>query len=154
MRDLQPVGRDDDTKDAMTTAPIAIGDDPRRIREHLLRSCELATTHGLPSVVVGVAGHEGDLLAPELISFMQSALRVEDTIFRMTRERAVLFLADVDRAQGEAIVSRLLAEFARRFPAARAPQVALGFFEVRPGCGMLLVKDVLPAVFAGSDEAH
>jgi len=130
-----------------TTPSAALGDDPRRIREHLLRSCELANHHGLPSVIVGVAGAEGDLLAPELIGYVESALRVEDTIFRMTRERAVLFLADVDRARAEEIVGRLLRDFGRRFPAADPPRVGIGYFEVRPGCEELLVKDVLPAVF-------
>lgn len=132
----------------------ALGDDPREIREHLLRSCELANDHGLSSVVVGVAGPEGDLLAPELITFMQSALRVEDSIFRMTRERAVLFLADADRARAEEIVARILEDFARRFPASDPPRIALGYFEVRPGCATLLVKDVLPVVFPPRDRTR
>jgi len=122
-------------------------DDPRQIREHLLRSCHLARTHGLPSVVVGLAGAEGDLLAPELIDYLESALRVEDAIFRMTRERAVLFLADVNRAQAEGIVARLVHEFSERFPAASLPEVSLGYFQVDPGSSELLVRDVLPAVF-------
>jgi len=123
------------------------GDDPRQVREHLLRSCHLARAHGLPSVVVGLAFAEGDLLAPELIDYLESALRVEDAIFRMTRERAVLFLADVDRAQAEGIVARLVREFNGRFPAASLPEVSLGYFQVDPGSNELLVRDVLPAVF-------
>jgi len=139
---------------ASSTPSAALSDDPREIREHLLRSCELANHHGLPSVVVGVAGSEGDLLAPELIGYMQSALRVEDAIFRMTRERAVLFLADVDRSRAEEIVARLLHEFGRRFPAASSPRICLGYFEVRPGCEQLLVKDVLPAIFSSPDRSR
>jgi hypothetical protein len=123
------------------------GDDPRQIREHLLRSCDLATSHGLPSVVVGLAGPEGDLGVPEFLTFVQSALRVEDAIFRLTRERAVLFLADVNRDQAAEIVQRLASDFAGRFPAVAEPDLVVGTFEVQPGQRTLLVKDVLPAVF-------
>ncbi len=123
------------------------GDDPRQIREHLLRSCDLATSHGLPSVVVGLAGAEGDLGVPEFLTFVQSALRVEDAIFRLTRERAVLFLADVNRGQATEIVQRLASDFAGRFPAVAEPDLVIGTFEVEPGQRTLLVKDVLPAVF-------
>lgn len=123
------------------------GDDPRQIREHLLRSCDLATSHGLPSVVVGLAGAEGDLGVPEFLTFVQSALRVEDAIFRLTRERAVLFLADVNRDQATEIVQRLASDFASRFPAVAEPDLVIGTFEVEPGQRTLLVKDVLPAVF-------
>ena len=42
-------------------------DDPRRLRELLERCCDLANQHTLPSVVVGLAGTEGDLLFPELV---------------------------------------------------------------------------------------
>ena len=123
------------------------GDDPRQIREHLIRSCDLATSHGLPSVVVGLAGREGDLAVPEFLTFVQSALRVEDAIFRLTRERAVLFLADVNRDRATEIVQRLSADFASRFPAVSEPDLVIGTFEVQPGQRTLLVKDVLPAVF-------
>ena len=75
--------------------PLA-NDDPRRLRELLERCCDLANQHVLPSVVVGVAGAEGELLFPELIDYIESALRVEDAVFRMTRERAVLFVAEDD----------------------------------------------------------
>ena len=126
--------------------PLA-NDDPRRLRELLERSCDLANQHILPSVVVGVAGAEGELLFPELIDYIESALRVEDAVFRMTRERAVLFVADVDRVRALEIVERLLSDFHERFPSARAPVVSLGFFEVAPGGERPALKDVLPAVF-------
>ncbi len=122
-------------------------DDPRRLRELLERCCDLANEHTLPSVVVGVAGVEGDLLFPELVDYIESALRVEDAVFRMTRERAVLFVADVDRGRALEIVERLLADFRERFPTARAPDVSLGFYQVAPGMQRPALKEVLPAVF-------
>jgi len=126
--------------------PLA-SDDPRRLRELLERSCELANQHTLPSVIVGVAGAEGDLLFPELIDYIESALRVEDAVFRMTRERTVLFLADVDRARALEILERLLSDFRERFPSARAPAVALGFYELAPRAERPALKEVLPVVF-------
>jgi GGDEF domain-containing protein len=124
-------------------------DDPRKLREMLERAAELADRHELCSVVVGLAGREGDLLFPEVIDFVESALRVDDRIFRMTRERAVLLLADVDRHGAEEIVERLLNGFRERFTAAVDPEVVLGFFEVTPDTRDVSVKQVLPVVFSG-----
>lgn len=138
----------------MSPPDASLGDDPLRIREHLHRSRRLAHEHGLPSVIVGVAGDEGDRLAPELLAFVESALRVEDAVFRLTRERAVLFLADVDRARAGEIMDRIVGDFAQRFPAVALPHVRLGYFEVAPGCAELLVRDVLPAVFPPADAAE
>lgn len=139
----------------MTPPHLELGEDPLRIREHLVRSRELANIHGLPSVVVGVAGSDGDLMVPELIGFMESALRVEDAIFRMTRERAVLFLADVNLEQATGIVDRLVSDFSAKFPAASQPGIRMGFYQVEPGCDELAVKDVLPAVFPPArDRSH
>ena len=122
-------------------------DDPRRLRELLGRAWSLANEHALSSVIVGAAGSEGDLVFPELIDFFESELRVDDAIFRMTRERAVLVLADVDRTQAEEIVGRMVNEFRERFPTANDPDVALGYFEVTPEIVDVSVKQVLPAVF-------
>jgi hypothetical protein len=126
--------------------PLA-SDDPRRLRELLERSCDLANQHTLPSVIVGVAGVEGDLLFPELIDYIESALRVEDAVFRMTRERTVLFLADVDRTRALEILERLLSDFRERFPSARTPAVALGLYQLAPGSERPALKEVLPVVF-------
>ena len=63
-------------------------DDPRRLREILTRASDLASEHELTCVLVGLAGFEGDLLFPEVLNFVESALRVDDSVFRMTRERA------------------------------------------------------------------
>jgi hypothetical protein len=139
-----------------TVAPQpAILDDPLRLREMLGRAASLASAHRLPSVVIGMAGREGDLLFPEVVDYFASALRMDDTILRLTRERVVLMLTDVDRAGAEHIVRRLLAEFRERFATIEDPPIALGYFEVAPGAGPLTVKQVLPTVFGveRSDEA-
>lgn len=130
-----------------TKTPTISNEDPRRLRELLARSCELAERHTVTSVVVGLATREGDLLAPEIIDFIESALRVEDAVFRMTRERAVLFLTDVDRSQAERILARVLADFTERFPTLGGPEVRFGYFEVRPDARGLSLKDVLPVLF-------
>lgn len=129
-------------------------DDPLRLRELLGRARELAERHALCSVLVGLAGYEGDRIFPEVVDYVESALRVDDSVFRMTRERAVLLLADVNRTRAAEIMERLLEEFGERFPAAREPAVCLGYYEVSPGEADIAVRDVLPAIFAGSPQAH
>jgi len=125
-------------------------EDPRRLRELLDRACELAVDHQLGSVVVGMAGPDGYLLFPDLLAYVQGALRVEDAVFRLTRERAVLFLADVNRGQVESILSRLRGEFGDRFPATKAPEVSLGFYELPAGSEPVTLKQVLPSLFQDS----
>jgi len=122
-------------------------DDPLKLRDLLGRAANLARRHELTSVVVGMAAPEGDLVFPEMLDFVESALRVDDVVFRMTRERAVLLLADVDAARAREVVERLLSDFRARFAVAREPELRLGYFEVGPGSGDLTVKDVLPALF-------
>ena len=130
---------------------MAIGgsriDDPRKLRDLLGKAESLASDYSLHSVVVGIAGREGDLLLPEVIDFFESMLRVDDAIFRMTRERAVLVLADVDRARAEEIVERLMDGFRERFATAADPDISLGFFEVTPEERDVTVKHVLLALF-------
>jgi len=122
-------------------------DDPRKLRDLLGKAESLASDYSLHSVVVGIAGREGDLLFPEIIDFIESMLRVDDAIFRMTRERAVLVLADVDRSRAEEIVERLMNGFRERFAMAVDPEVSLGFFEVTPEERDVTVKHVLLALF-------
>ena len=129
---------------------MAIGssyDDPRLLRELLGKASSLASEHDLTSVVVGAAGVEGDLIFPEVVDYFESALRVDDAIFRLTRERAVLVLADVNRAQAVEIVERMVNEFRERFTAATDPTIVLGYFEVTPGLVDVSVKQILPVVF-------
>jgi hypothetical protein len=121
--------------------------DPLRLRELLHRAESLAARHALSSVVVGMAGPEGDLNFPAVVDYLESALRVDDAIFRMTRERAVLVLADVDRQRAEEIISRLLSGYAEQVAQVGAPEIDLGYFEVTPQHKHLTVKEVLPLVF-------
>ncbi len=137
-----------------TKSPPISNEDPRRLRELLARSCELAERHTVTSVVVGLAAREGDLLAPEIIDFIESALRVEDAVFRMTRERAVIFLTDVDRDNAERILHRVMGDFADRFPTPGGPQVRFGYFEVHPEIRGVGLKDVLPALFGERSDSR
>ena len=129
-------------------------DDPRRLRELLTRAQELAAEHELTSVLVGVAGFEGDRLFPEVLNFLESALRVDDSVFRMTRERAVLLLTDVNAESAQSIVERILEDFREHFPAATEPSVACGYFEIGDGSPVLATKDVLPKLFAAPPTSH
>jgi len=129
-------------------------DDPRRLRELLGKVSNLAGEYALSSVVVGMAGVEGDLVFPEIVDFVVSALRVDDSIVRMTRERSVLFLTDVDQGGAEEIMDRLLRDFSERFPAASKPPVSLHYFEVTPATRSASLKDVLLALFVAPSTAH
>jgi len=129
-------------------------DDPRRLRELLGKVSDLAGEYALSSVVVGMAGVEGDLVFPEIVDFVVSALRVDDSIVRMTRERSVLFLTDVDQGGAEEIMDRLLHDFSERFPAVSKPPVSLHYFEVTPATRSASLKDVLLALFVAPSTAH
>ena len=126
-------------------------DDPRKLRELLGKAAMLASDHSLSSVVVGIAAAEGDLVFPEVVDFVESALRVDDAVFRMTRDRAVIFLADVSRSSAEAIVDRLLADFRAHSCVSQLPALSLGFYEVSVGTRELSVKEVLPELFCEPD---
>lgn len=123
-------------------------DDPFRLRDFLARATALASDHAVASVLVGLAAAEGDRLFPDLVSFIESELRVEDAVFRLTRDRALLFLADVAPEQARSVVERLVHGFQREFPAANAPGVRIRYFDVSPGTVELSVKQVLPELFA------
>jgi hypothetical protein len=127
-------------------------DDPRKLRDVLARTEELASEHDVASVVVGFAAPEGNLLFPDFLVFLESELRVEDCIFRLTRERGLLILRDVDAAQAQSVVERLRAAFEREFPSMDGLGVEIRYLEVRPGRVELSVKHVLPAVFGGDVE--
>jgi hypothetical protein len=129
-------------------------DDPRKLSAMLARVSELAETHAVSSVVVGVAAKEGDLLFPDYLAYLESALRVEDQIFRMTRERAVLYLADVDATGAAEVLIRIFAEFCEEFPTSDAPEFAQRMLEIQPGLGPLSVKDVLTSVFGSRETLH
>lgn len=125
--------------------------DPRRLRALMERAFYLMREHEVSSVFIGIAGPEGDLLVPEFISFLESELRVEDGIFCLTRERAVLLLTDVDREQAEGVVTRLRHDFSSRFPSVAGLEVWIRYHECLPGGEQPTAKDVLPGLF--SDDA-
>jgi hypothetical protein len=129
-------------------------DDPRRMRELLVRYSDLAKKHALCSVMVGMSAAEGDLVFPELIDYLESALRVDDRIFRMTRERAILFLADVDRDQAERVIERNLATFRANFCVSADPDFEARYFELRPQGQNLSLRDVLSALFGSGSGEH
>ncbi len=140
----------------MTAIPLHDfqNDDPLLMRELLHKAVALAEHHDMTCIMVGMAANDGDLLFPEIVNFIESALRVDDGIFRMTRERAVLFLTDVDRAGAEEIVRRNLVGFRERFATASEPAISLGFFELNPHTQNATMKDVLPQLFAAEPGSH
>ncbi len=123
-------------------------DDPRRLRSLLDRACDLAREHAVPSVMLGLTGDQGDGSFPEFIVYLQSALRVEDAIFRMTRERAVIHLSDLDRERAQDVFQRLLSDFSDEFPSMTEPRFEVRYFDVKPGSENARVKDVLTEIFA------
>ena len=129
-------------------------DDPRKLRELIQKASGLAKDYDVASVVVGISGEPGDLLFPEMVDYVESALRVDDGIVRLTRERAVFFLADANRARADDIMERLLIGFREKFTPSQDPHIGLGFFEVTPENVPLVVRDVLPSLFDPSPVSH
>jgi hypothetical protein len=127
--------------------------DPRRLRGMMDRASDLARGHQVTSVFVGIAGREGDFLAPEFIDFVESDLRMEDAIFRLIRERAVVLLTDVDRVRAEEIFERLRGDFAARFGSSLEFEVALRYFQIDGHGGHATAKVVLPAIFTAGERA-
>lgn len=128
------------------TRPLS--DDLQKLRELLGRATALAEEHALTSVLVGASVPEGQPDFPEIVDFLESELRVEDAIFRLTRERVVLFLADVRAEGAEEILKRILLGYCERSSRLSYPQVNLRYLEVRPETGALTVKEALRALFA------
>ncbi len=135
------------TPTAEARREAAAKSDPRRLRELMDRATATATEHGLATIVVGVAGRDGDPQISEFMDYVESALRMEDAIFRMTRERSVLFLADVDTDRAHTVVMRLLESFANEVALPEPPPVELGFAEVPAGPRPPQLRDVLLDAF-------
>jgi len=126
--------------------------DPRQLRVLFERASQLSREHRLRSVFVGVAGPEGDLLVRDFLDFVEAELRVEDVVFRLLRERAVLWLADVDLEAAHGVMARLHDDFASRFPTTIGLRIERGFHRVEPGT-VPTAKDVLPLLF-GPERTH
>ena len=139
-----------DNPEVLTIEPSAelAKRDPRRLRMLMDRAADLVREHELKAVFVGIAGKEGDLLAPEFIAFVESALRVEDCVFSMTRERAVLLLTDVSGAQAESILSRVSGDFRDRFPSSTELDIQVRFHEVSGPTAHPTAKEILPLLFS------
>jgi len=138
----------------VAVAPRSHYDDPRKLRDLIDRVADLANQHSLTSVIVGMSGDPSDLDFPEVVDFVESELRVEDAIFRMTRERVVLFVADVDEPGAREIMERILIGFQERSSTIEPPVVGLRYFEVRPKALDLSVKQVLPTLFMPESSTH
>jgi hypothetical protein len=138
----------------VAVSPRSHFDDPRKLRDLIGRVADLANQHELTSVIVGMTGDPSDLDFPEIVDFVESELRVEDAIFRMTRERIVLFVADVDESAAREIMERILIGFQERASTIEPPQMGLRYFEVRPSTLDLSVKRVLPALFVQKSNTH
>jgi hypothetical protein len=153
---LQVGSRFVDIPGIMTAMPLdgSRNDDPRKLRDLLDKVVNLAGEHRLKSVVVGMSSADGDLIFPEVVDFVASALRVDDAIFRMTRNRAVLFLADVDEPRAREIMERVIEDFGERFATAEAPSIGVSYFEVAPGKEGLTLKAILPSLFAPAESGH
>ena len=132
---------------AIHTIMDSMNDDPRRLRLLINKAAELAAEHAVPSVLVGLKAQEGERCFPEFIDFLQATLRVEDGIFRMTRDRVVLHLVDVDRSQTEEVLRRLIADFNEQYPSMMDAALDVRCVEVKPGLADLRVKDVLTDLF-------
>jgi hypothetical protein len=140
----------------MSTMPNASFEDrsdPRHLRVLFERASALAEGHGVSSVFVGIAGREGDTLVRDFIDFVEAELRVEDHIFRLLRERAVLLIADVAEDAAMGIVERLRQDFASRFPTIRELEVGFGTYALVPG-GSASAKDILPGLFDGAPRGR
>ena len=123
-------------------------DDPRKLSAMIARAASLAGEHEVSSALIGMAAEEGDSAFPDYIAYLQSALRVEDGIFRMTRERAVVHLADVDADQALSVIERLSSEFADQFPSQDPPRFEMHIYQAMPGRDEeVKVRDVLTEIF-------
>jgi hypothetical protein len=123
-------------------------DDPRKLRTLVARASDLAKSHALSSVLVGLAAPEGDRDFPGFIEFLLSAIRVEDGLFRMTRERAVLHLADLDPKEAREVIDRLIEKFDQESSAVQPASIDIRIFAIKPGTEEPSVKKVLTEIFA------
>ena len=133
-----------------TTMTDDLTDDPRKLKALIARVSSLASEYSVPSVLVGLVAEVGDTIFPEYVHYLQSALRVEDAIFRMTRERVVIHLADVDSAQAILVLERLAEAFADEFPSLSRPNIRTQVYEAKSDTPELRVKDILTRIFVAS----
>jgi hypothetical protein len=126
-----------------------MSDDPRMLREVVDHASWLATNEALHSVFVGLSAREGDLSFPEFIAYCRAGLRMEDRIISLTRDRTVLYLADIDEAGASAVCGRLQAEFERDFPMPTRMEFVLHRFSLTPENAPVTVRSILTSIFPG-----
>ncbi len=121
--------------------------DPRRLREMHERAVSNLVEHGVTTMVAGLAGAPEDRLLPEFYDFVESELRMEDAVFRMTRERAILYLSDLDAPQAQSVLERLIESFGERFPSRKGPCVSFELHPLAPSSAEASLRDVLIRIF-------
>jgi len=137
---------------ATTMSGQRTNDDPLKLIALLARVSELAQEHSVSSVMAGLRSDVGNFEFPEFIDFLESALRVEDAIFRMTRERVVVHMADIDEAGASTVLERIMRDFRDEFPAVEPLAMEIRFFQVLSGDEEIRAKVLLPALFAPEES--
>lgn len=133
-----------------------MSDDPRMLRTVIDRASDFAETHGVDSVAVGLAAPEGDPLFPDFVAYCRSALRVEDRIVSLTRERAMVHLMDVDGPAARIVFDRLIDQFQQEFPALLETPIRIHFLELTRKDAPFTVHTVLTQIFVaptGKEDA-
>ena len=130
----------------MATTRFEDRSDPRNLRTLFDRATSLAQEHQVASVFVGIAGRESDTLVGDFIDFVEAELRVEDSVFRLLRERAVLLMTDIDLEAATAVMERVRTNFASRFPTMKELTISISYEALAAG-GSASIKDVLPGLF-------
>jgi GGDEF domain-containing protein len=114
----------------------------------LARVSELSAQHSVASVMAGLRCDVGNLEFPEFIDYLESTLRVEDAIFRMTRERVVVHLSDIDESGAGEVLERIQRDFQDEFPSVEPLAMEVRLFEVEAGRDEIRAKVLLPALFS------
>jgi len=135
---------------ATTMSTQRTNDDPLKLIALLARVSELASQHSVASVMAGLKSAVGNLEFPEFIDYLESTLRVEDAIFRMTRERVVVHLADIDERGAAEVLERIMRDFRDEFPAVEPLAIDMRLYEVEAGQEEIRAKVLLPALFAAN----
>ena len=133
---------------AETMSGARTNDDPLKLISLLARVSELASEHSVPSVFAGLRCETGNAEFPGFLDYLESTLRVEDAIFRMTRERAVVHLADIDQEGAREVLGRVLADFRSECPAVEPSSFDMRLYQIDSGVGEVRAKVLLPALFA------
>lgn len=132
-------------------SPLESKTDPRHLRAMFHRATTLSSEHQVQSVFIGMAGREGDLLVRDFIDFVEAELRMEDGVYRLLRERAVLLLTDVDEPKARGIVERLCADFGAQFPSLDGLSMTIAYKPVGTGV-VATAKDILPGLFESAPQ--